>query len=533
MSTTNWFVTAGGREQGPFTAEQIKDLARTGKLKPDMPIRKDGMDRTVPAATVQGLFGPPTARSAKPTTGPTVKPAPSPAVEPLVTDDGGAVATDRPRGTARHGRGTARHGRGTARHGRGTARHDRRDDDAVDNEDDDRRSWLQGTRGLILLGVTVVVLLVAAGAIWYFGQRGKISDLRGTWELDLVATADGLIAQMPEGAERQQAQADVDKMKQAMAQEADLSFARVVIGDTSLHLVGMMTLNIPVPFGYTITAQRRGQATLQISSPARGNQPAEVHTLTVALSGNRASIELPVSPDKLPAAFKGKVIRCLLVFVKKNNDTTPPAMPEGGLFGLPGGGSAPPPPPPADVPVPAPTPAPTPPAGVPAPAAPPATAPAAPPPAEPPADRPATTGAALSPDECRDKAQEIYEIMESSIGEILGDSRRKLQSKEMTKEAVATRAQSFVQLLDRFAVHLQNPGFATDPALAALRDKLALLVTNYREYLGAGIADALEADASGVAPLGSNERLKQLAEKAGVLKDELDPLFKAAGISLE
>ena len=58
MSAAEWYIFAGNRQQGPFTSEQIRAFVNSGKLKPSMGIKKEGMADFVPAQFVQGLFKP-------------------------------------------------------------------------------------------------------------------------------------------------------------------------------------------------------------------------------------------------------------------------------------------------------------------------------------------------------------------------------------------------------------------------------------------------------------------------------------------
>tara|TARA_R110002049_G_scaffold126709_2_gene282936 strand:- start:618 stop:2378 length:1761 start_codon:yes stop_codon:yes gene_type:complete len=51
-----WFVIRNGKERGPFTNAQVKQLAAAGKLKPEDILRKDGEKSTTPAIQVIGLF---------------------------------------------------------------------------------------------------------------------------------------------------------------------------------------------------------------------------------------------------------------------------------------------------------------------------------------------------------------------------------------------------------------------------------------------------------------------------------------------
>src|SRR5688572_28953574 len=86
----DWFCEIDGAQHGPVTAVQLKQLASAGKLKPNHPVWKEGMQNKVPARSVKGLFdGPPTpaptsAAAAAPAGAPR-KPAPAPQPKP---DDG-------------------------------------------------------------------------------------------------------------------------------------------------------------------------------------------------------------------------------------------------------------------------------------------------------------------------------------------------------------------------------------------------------------------------------------------------------------
>jgi hypothetical protein len=50
-----WYFQQDGVEYGPLTASSLCDLARAGRIRPDTPIRRDGMTETVPARRVRGL----------------------------------------------------------------------------------------------------------------------------------------------------------------------------------------------------------------------------------------------------------------------------------------------------------------------------------------------------------------------------------------------------------------------------------------------------------------------------------------------
>ncbi len=66
MAST-WIVKRGERESGPFTSEELKTLASSGKLRANDLVAKKGGTRFVPAEKVAGLFAdPPSKPSAKP-----------------------------------------------------------------------------------------------------------------------------------------------------------------------------------------------------------------------------------------------------------------------------------------------------------------------------------------------------------------------------------------------------------------------------------------------------------------------------------
>jgi hypothetical protein len=58
-----WFYTRDRHEMiGPFTAKELKRLAANGELLPTDRVNKTGMQRTVLASRVKGLFAPPAAQ---------------------------------------------------------------------------------------------------------------------------------------------------------------------------------------------------------------------------------------------------------------------------------------------------------------------------------------------------------------------------------------------------------------------------------------------------------------------------------------
>lgn len=51
-----WYVLVEGREEGPFTAEQMRQLAGEGRLKPLSRVRRSDMARDISARRLKGLF---------------------------------------------------------------------------------------------------------------------------------------------------------------------------------------------------------------------------------------------------------------------------------------------------------------------------------------------------------------------------------------------------------------------------------------------------------------------------------------------
>ncbi len=52
----HWYVVRDGKEQGPITGQQLKDMATSGQLRPSDPIRRENMPATIQARAVKGLF---------------------------------------------------------------------------------------------------------------------------------------------------------------------------------------------------------------------------------------------------------------------------------------------------------------------------------------------------------------------------------------------------------------------------------------------------------------------------------------------
>ena len=59
-----WYHTESGREQGPWSTLDMRDLVRRGRITATTPVRRDGMTASVPAANVRGLLPTATAASA-------------------------------------------------------------------------------------------------------------------------------------------------------------------------------------------------------------------------------------------------------------------------------------------------------------------------------------------------------------------------------------------------------------------------------------------------------------------------------------
>lgn len=52
----NWFIIRDGKEQGPLTTDQLKQLAASGQIQPDTPIRREDKKAAVPASKINGLL---------------------------------------------------------------------------------------------------------------------------------------------------------------------------------------------------------------------------------------------------------------------------------------------------------------------------------------------------------------------------------------------------------------------------------------------------------------------------------------------
>lgn len=77
----DWYCEIDGEQYGPVSSAELKHLAKAGKLQPAHPVWKEGMQVTVQARTVKGLFD--------------AAPVAAPAAAPPAASNGGADATAR------------------------------------------------------------------------------------------------------------------------------------------------------------------------------------------------------------------------------------------------------------------------------------------------------------------------------------------------------------------------------------------------------------------------------------------------------
>src|SRR5262245_16889384 len=52
-----WYYLSGGKQLGPVTSAQLRELVGAGRLQPTDMIWKDGLPQWIPANSVRGLFG--------------------------------------------------------------------------------------------------------------------------------------------------------------------------------------------------------------------------------------------------------------------------------------------------------------------------------------------------------------------------------------------------------------------------------------------------------------------------------------------
>lgn len=80
-----WFLVTDGKELGPFTVKQIKELADSGSLQPNQRLRRSDKSKTVAARKVAGLFTTSSSGdhvAVKRPPPPRMQPPPLPATEP-------------------------------------------------------------------------------------------------------------------------------------------------------------------------------------------------------------------------------------------------------------------------------------------------------------------------------------------------------------------------------------------------------------------------------------------------------------------
>ncbi len=56
LNTKNWHVYYNGQNYGPYTKEQLRELVKTGRLKPNYHVWTEGMTDWVKAEQIKGLF---------------------------------------------------------------------------------------------------------------------------------------------------------------------------------------------------------------------------------------------------------------------------------------------------------------------------------------------------------------------------------------------------------------------------------------------------------------------------------------------
>jgi uncharacterized RDD family membrane protein YckC len=88
-----WYVGSNGQQSGPFTLQQLRQMAASGQLSKTDLIWKDGLANWVPCSSAKGLF--PAAADFSPASSP--RPAPRPTAPPprgSVPSEGGLVVSD-------------------------------------------------------------------------------------------------------------------------------------------------------------------------------------------------------------------------------------------------------------------------------------------------------------------------------------------------------------------------------------------------------------------------------------------------------
>jgi uncharacterized RDD family membrane protein YckC len=88
-----WYVGSNGQQSGPFTLQQLRQMAASGQLSKTDLIWKEGLANWVPCSSAKGLF--PAAADFSPTSSP--RPAPRPTAPPPrgpVPSEGGLAGSD-------------------------------------------------------------------------------------------------------------------------------------------------------------------------------------------------------------------------------------------------------------------------------------------------------------------------------------------------------------------------------------------------------------------------------------------------------
>ena len=56
MTQQQWFVVRGGKEEGPYTSQQLKQMASSGRLQPNDQVRRADVETVRQANAIKGLF---------------------------------------------------------------------------------------------------------------------------------------------------------------------------------------------------------------------------------------------------------------------------------------------------------------------------------------------------------------------------------------------------------------------------------------------------------------------------------------------
>jgi uncharacterized RDD family membrane protein YckC len=73
-----WYVGRNGEQSGPFSPQQLKQMANAGQLSPADLLWKDGMPNWVPCSSVKGLFLEPNLGTTPPSSRPALRPTAPP-----------------------------------------------------------------------------------------------------------------------------------------------------------------------------------------------------------------------------------------------------------------------------------------------------------------------------------------------------------------------------------------------------------------------------------------------------------------------